>query len=477
MVKRYGFKPGTPVMIELYSNSEHFSVRTSGLPNVGIQGVCFGKTLALLSPRAAPFNWGNVLWHELGHVFAIQMSKNHVPRWYTEGLSEYETIIRRPEWHREEDPALYAALRDGRVPPVLSFNRAFTHVDDVADVTMAYYAASQMVVFMAEKFGFEKTVSMMPKWAAGKRTDAVIQESLGIPAAELDKQFRAWLKTKYGRYDKQFVPDFHAPPLDAAKAAVEKAPTDADKRVDLAIAMMKSGGEKAAIKGALDEALRLAPKHGPARFMLSELAFAKDDLPEAKKQLEAMIADGNDGFVVEMKLASMAEEQKDKKELRRRLMAAAALDPSQSEPVGMLAAMAGESHDALGELEYLRKLVLLEQHDRAAWTRLLELLVERGEWEEAEKVGESAIFVDVGSSEIHRLYARALANRGKFVSAVYEYNSAIIAGARPDKQEQIYRELGKAYAKMGETKMAAQAKEYEAAAKARAEKIRAREKE
>ena len=38
MVKRYGFTPQTPVGIELYADPQHFSVRTSGLPNIGIQG-------------------------------------------------------------------------------------------------------------------------------------------------------------------------------------------------------------------------------------------------------------------------------------------------------------------------------------------------------------------------------------------------------------------------------------------------------
>ncbi|MEZ4300927.1 MAG: hypothetical protein R3B70_38690 [Polyangiaceae bacterium] len=180
-VSRYGFTPKTPVQIELYSDTQDFSVRTSGLPNVGIQGVCFGQTLAAMSPAAAPFNWGNVLWHELGHVFAIQMSKNHVPRWFTEGLSEYETIVRRPEWQREEDPALFTALQQGRIPAVDGFNRAFTHVDSAEDITMAYFAASQIIVFMAEKYGLPKVVSMMPKWAAGKRTPQVVQEALGIP--------------------------------------------------------------------------------------------------------------------------------------------------------------------------------------------------------------------------------------------------------------------------------------------------------
>ncbi|MBP9114230.1 MAG: hypothetical protein KBF88_15565, partial [Polyangiaceae bacterium] len=116
MKTRYNFVPKLPVQVEIYNSREQFSVRTHGLPNIGIQGVCFGNMIAAISPSAEPFNWGNVLWHELGHVFAIQMSKNHVPRWFTEGLSEYETIARRPEWQREMDRDLYLALRRGSLP-------------------------------------------------------------------------------------------------------------------------------------------------------------------------------------------------------------------------------------------------------------------------------------------------------------------------------------------------------------------------
>src|SRR5262249_50374512 len=35
MVKRYGFTPKTPVVIELFQNADHYSVRTIGLPNLG----------------------------------------------------------------------------------------------------------------------------------------------------------------------------------------------------------------------------------------------------------------------------------------------------------------------------------------------------------------------------------------------------------------------------------------------------------
>ncbi|MEJ7729205.1 MAG: tetratricopeptide repeat protein [Polyangiaceae bacterium] len=456
MVERYGFTPKQPVGIELYADPQHFSVRTSGLPNVGIQGVCFGPTLAALSPGAAPFNWGNVLWHELGHVFAIQMSKNHVPRWFTEGLSEYETIVRRPEWQREEDPALFAAFKAGRVPAVEGFNRAFTHVDSVDDVTMAYYAASQIVVFMAKEFGFPKVVGMLPRWGAGQRTGEVVRGSLGISPEELDRRFRAWLEPRLGRYRQQYVPDLHAPPLDDARKAALAAPKDARKLVSLALALL-ADDQEAEAQAVLAEALRLDPKQPDAHYIKLRVAFSAKKAPEAAALINKMVADGHDGYAVRMRAADLAELHTDDKRLKANLEAAAKFDPSQAEPLQGLYDLAHKKSDVAGELAALRKLALIDQHDRKVWRLLLTRLLERGQWEEARKVGEGAIFVDVMSSEVHRLYARALARTGNFVSAVYELNSAILCGPKPADLARIYAELETAYGKLGKPDYAKQA--------------------
>lgn len=459
MVKRYRFTPKTPVSIELYADTDHFSVRTSGLPNVGIQGVCFGQTLAAMSPAAAPFNWGNVLWHELGHVFAIQLSKNHVPRWFTEGLSEYETIIRRPEWQREEDPALFAALRNGRIPAVEGFNRAFTHVDSVDDVTMAYFAASQIVVFLAKEFGFEKVVAMLPKWGAGLRTPEVVRQALGVSPEELDRRFRAWLGPRLERYRKQYVPDLHAPPLDEARKAVRADPTNAKKQVELAMALLADGQGPEA-DATLAEALRIDPKQPDAHYVKLRLAMADKKWSEAARLVNKMIADGHDGYAVRMKAADLAEAQKDEARAKANLEAAARFDPTQAEPLQGLYDLAHRKKDAAGELAALRRLAAIDQHDRRVWRRLLEHLVDRGLWEEARQVGEGALFVDVANPEIHRLYARALARTGRFVSAVYELNSALLCKPKPDVAASIYRELAKAYEKLGAPDHARQALEY-----------------
>lgn len=460
MVQRYGFTPKMPVAIELYADPEHFSVRTSGLPNVGIQGVCFGQTLAAMSPAAAEFNWGNVLWHELGHVFAIQYSKNHVPRWFTEGLSEYETIVRRPEWQREEEPALYAALKNGRIPEVNGFNRAFTHVDDVSDVTMAYYAASQILVFMVQEFGFPKVAAMLPRWGAGERTPAVVKGALGITAEELDRRFRAWLKPRLARYEKQYVPDLHAPPLDEARKAVLKAPKDAKKHVELALALFQDGQEQEG-EAVLAEALRLDSKQPDAHYVKLRMAFGQKKLDEAAKIVDRMIANGADGYAIRMKAADLAEVKKDKAKMKAHLEAAHRFDPSQAEPLQALVDVAHKAKDTAGELDALRRLALVDQHDRRVWRRLLKLLLEQGQWDEARRVGESALFVDVASPETHRLYAKALARTGRHISAIYELNSALIAKPKPPEAAEIYGELAKAYEKLKKDDLAKQALAYQ----------------
>ena len=104
-------------------------MRTVGLPDIGALGVCFGQVITAMSPATGDINWGMVLWHELGHVFAIQLSNSRVPRWFTEGLSEYETLIARPDWRRENDADLYGAVANGTLPSIGDLNSEFMQPD------------------------------------------------------------------------------------------------------------------------------------------------------------------------------------------------------------------------------------------------------------------------------------------------------------------------------------------------------------
>lgn len=430
---RYGFVPQAPVTIELYDEKQAFSVRTSGLPNIGIQGVCFGGMVASLTPRGEPFNWGNVLFHELAHVFAIQLSQSRVPRWFTEGLSEYETMVHRPEWRRDLDPQLHAALASGKLPHAAEMNRAFTHARDGGDVTVAYYASSQMVRFAVESFGMGRVVEALRLWGKSVTTDDVFRRAFGVTTGEFDDHFRTWARGRLARYDGQYRAPEQGDSVDEARAKVHASPRDAEAHATLGHALLRSGAREETEKE-LAEAIRLDPACATARYLLARIALAKKAYDDARTHLDALRSAGNSGYALAILDAEVARATHDRGALRARLDEAHRFDPSQAEPLKGLYELAKEEKRSSDELAILRRLAPLEQHDRRVWRLLLERLVAAKRWDEAAEVGEAALFVDVENAAVHKLYAQALAATGRQERASFELESARLcepAATRP----------------------------------------------
>ncbi len=440
MVKSYDFTPETPISVELYAERENFGIRTGGLPETAIQGVCFGRTLAAMSPKNESFNLGMTLWHELSHVFHIQLSKSHVPRWFTEGLAEYETIIARPEWAREQDPDLYQALRAGRLPAVANMTRAFTRAEELSDVATAYYASSQILVMWAQKYGTSKLDEMLRQWGAGRRTPEVLKNVLGKTPDELDREFRTFAEQRLARYATQFVPNTRSAPVAFVEDAVERSPQSALAHTNYALALLRHGqNDKAKIEVA--RALSLDPKLPDARFLDAQLS-AHEDPAHTVVAAHSLIADSHDGYAVEMLLAQTLGSNDEAGALAA-LEAAAKLDPTQAAPEYALADLAEKRGDSAAELAALRALAQLEQHEPRVYQRLLRRLNESGAFEEAVRVGEAAIYADVEGLVTHVLFAEALAKTGQRERALFELESATLCvGSAED--------LADAHARMAE---------------------------
>jgi len=425
MKMHYMFAPATPVAVEMYLDREHFSVRTSGLPNIGIEGVCFGHVVAAMSPKSEPFNWGNVLWHELAHVFAIQLSKYHVPRWFTEGLSEYETMIRRPEWRRELDPELYLALKRKSLPGALGMNTAFTHAEGDLDVTVAYYAASQMLAFTADQFGLPRITRALEAWGEGKTTAEVIKDAFGVTPEVYDARFQAWEGARLARYEGQYLFDVRAGSEEDTRAAAAASPENAAAHVAYALALLRAKKPDEA-KQEIAAALRVNPANLDAHFVAYKLASLAHDVEGEEKHLRALRVAGGDGYTVEMALAGLADAKHDAAAARAALQAAHRFDPTQADPLRALYDMDAAEKRDVEALDALREIARLDQHDRRAYRLLLGTLVDTAQWAEAKQVGASAIYVDVENAQIHVDYARALTATGEHDTAAYELESALL---------------------------------------------------
>src|SRR5258708_19737728 len=104
------------------------------------------------------------------------------------------------------DPELYVALSKNRIPGAVDMNRVFTHAESAEDITVAYYAASQMMVFTVETFGMPKVVKALELWGQNQTTADVIQHAFGVPASQYDQKWRTCQMKPLHPYKAQFIP-------------------------------------------------------------------------------------------------------------------------------------------------------------------------------------------------------------------------------------------------------------------------------
>jgi cellulose synthase operon protein C len=460
MVKEYQFTPETPVGIELYYDRKHFAVRTSGLPTIAIQGVCFGRTLASMSPRDEQFNLGMTLWHELAHVFHIQLSHNHVPRWFTEGLAEYETLIARPEWKREQDQGLHRALRDKRIPKVAEMNEAFTHAESLEDVTVAYYASTHIVAMLAEQFGRPKLRDMLAAWGKGMRHEDVFMSVLGVHSAELDSRFAQYAKKRLQRFDAQYIPPSQGANPKPLKARIDKDPKDAEAHARLAWITMGRGDMDTA-KIAVELALKADPKQPDALWVRSQLELAADEDQAALGTAREMVKLGYDGYDVQTLIARAIDAKADAAGFSAALQSANVFDPERPEPLFALLRGAAEQKDDAAELKWLGQIAPLVEHDGAVYRRLSELLTHTREYGAAHQAAESAVYADMENPESYRALARALDGLGKFADAEKAFESATLCPAPPAALAAVWFEFSGFLERRGKRAAAEKARQTE----------------
>jgi tetratricopeptide (TPR) repeat protein len=199
LTSRYHFTPKGPIVIEIFKNHEDFAVRTLGLPGLGALGVCFGQVIAQDSPSArdvGEFNWGSTLWHEFTHVITLQMTDYRIPRWFSEGLSVYEERRARPGWGDDWNPLFVRSFNDGKWFKIANLDAGFQRPESPQDVPIAYFEASQICEFIADKFGFDAILRMLAMYRDKAQTAEVLRQVLKLSESDFDREFAAYIQTK-----------------------------------------------------------------------------------------------------------------------------------------------------------------------------------------------------------------------------------------------------------------------------------------
>jgi len=431
--KKYAFKPKPPVHVEIFPSPETFAVRSVGLPGLAAHGICFGHVVTARSPSAGDFNWAEVLWHELAHVYHLQLSGSRVPRWFTEGFAVYESIEGRKSWQREMDPELWRARKAGKLRGFGDFNLAFTQAKSLDDILVAYYHATQVARFLDETWGFPKIKRMLELWGDKLPTPEVIQRALGVDLAELDRRFFAWLDKELSYLAAAYPVDLQAVRADAAasiaavEAPSEKNVAPSGAALARAAAAKLTQGDAAGAEALAERALAVSPDEPLALFVRGALRLAGPNKSAGRADYERLVALGQAGVDVRRELAEAAAGAGDLTTAAKHLEAALALDPKQIDLHRAIIKVLDQSGKKGDAFAWRAKLAELDQMDP---TLALELLAgareAKAEAADVLRWGELAVHIAPFEPSVHLAFARAALAVGAKDIARYEAESALV---------------------------------------------------
>ncbi|HEU4938044.1 MAG TPA: tetratricopeptide repeat protein [Vicinamibacterales bacterium] len=366
---KYNFTPKGPILVEIFPRHDDFAVRTLGLPGmIGALGACFGRVVSLDSPRVegkppGSFSWQATLWHEMAHVITLQMSNQRIPRWLTEGISEYEETKARPDWGREMEIPFALALERGKALKLADLNSGFTRPDTIA---LAYYEASLLVDHIVQAYGQPKLHALVKSYGEGLEGNDAIEKRIGVTLPELQTSFDKALDARFGsiRAALRAIPGAtegggrgRPAPTDiiALRAAAQAHPGNYESQLAYGHALA-AAGDRAAFEP-LEKAAALVPgaigEESPHAVM-ARLAEQLGDPQRAIAEYRALLAQDHTALDAARSLAALAEKTKAQPVLMQayeRIVAIDPFDPSAHSGLGRLALATNQPQTAIREFK------------------------------------------------------------------------------------------------------------------------------
>jgi cellulose synthase operon protein C len=390
---RYGFKPAGPILIEMFAKHDDFAVRTLGLPGiVGALGACFGRVVTMDSPKARPpgdFSWQATQWHEMAHVFTLQLSEYRVPRWLTEGLSVYEEHRRVPAWGRELTLEFAHNLAAGKTFGVKKLPDAFKHPETLS---LAYFEASLLVEHLSDIAGDQGVRTLLRAYADGATDTDAFSRAFGKNIDAVEASFAAFVKERYGALSVALAD----PPggkvdsgnINALRARATAAPGNFIAQLTFGSALLQSS-DYAAARPVLERAAQLAPQamgSNSPHALLADIAEHDNDNARARKELRELLVYDHTNVAAARRLAKLASQSQATEDQDAALRLVADLEPFDVEVHSLLGKRElARGRQAEAVTEFQAALALRPPNLAEAHTDLGEALLAQGRREDARK--------------------------------------------------------------------------------------------
>lgn len=396
LVEKYGVELAKPTYVEIFADERDFAVRTFGLPDVaGFLGVCFGRVVTANSPasRSSPTNWESVLWHEFCHVVTLQMTKNKMPRWLSEGISVFEERQADPSWGMRIDPRYREMILGEDLVPVGRLSAAFLAPKSPRHLQFAYLQSSLVVEFIIGRYGIDKLRNVLADLREGVEINTALAKHT-VELETLEKDFAAFAKEKAEALAPKLDWERPEPELLLPAGAAELAKWETQHPDNYWLLRLKAQKlieqqkwEEA--KAPLQRLVELYPqqKGGDAAYRQLVAAFkALNDTAGERAALKKWVEVDDEATDAYLRIIELAVAEQDWATVARNCERYLAVNPLVAPPYRYLAqAAAGTGDDSTAVVAW-RTLIQLDVPERAdAHYQLARLLHKRGDTAEARR--------------------------------------------------------------------------------------------
>ncbi len=257
-------------------------------------------------------------------------------------------------------------------------------------------------------------------WRVTDQAEVELARALSLDSGNaLALRLRGELRERQGRPE-EARSDF--------RAAISSDPASAAAWMGLA-RLARAHGDREEARQDARAALQADPEHAPALALLGAIASEEGDRAGAAALLARAAAGWPSNREIRVSLATSRQEQGDLAGALGEWQAAVELqDDLQAESA--VAELARRLSEQGAEQKALERVVALDPSRHAAWSRLGELRLARGDVEGAEAALRRASEGGASAADgpAHAQVARLLAERGEYVEALREYRAAGDAG-------------------------------------------------
>ncbi|ACV61034.1 hypothetical protein Dtox_0071 [Desulfofarcimen acetoxidans DSM 771] len=192
----YNYSPSKKIPVIVYSSKEKLNGFFGWPASESAMGVYWSGIICVLSPKTwidsdnpdkieDIFVNSGPMAHEYTHLVVDYITRGNYPRWFTEGLAQYEeyklTGFRFTETGGNLNQDLY------------SFNDLTQNFDYLPNQSLAYRQSFAAVKYLADNHGQEGIIKIMNLLSQGKSIDAALRSITGTGVDGFEDNLTHWI--------------------------------------------------------------------------------------------------------------------------------------------------------------------------------------------------------------------------------------------------------------------------------------------